>query len=635
MAEQLTDPKRPGIARCNSLWLGPRLGPVEQACLLSVLRQGHEMALYCYEEPEGVPEGILLLDANEIIPRREIIRPPGGGASLFSNRFRYELQRQGKGTWIDCDLYLLAPLDFERPHLFGRQSDELINTAVFRCPPDSPLLEPLLGLFEGRTMPRWLSRRARIAAEWRRLSSGKVDVAALPFGTAGPHALTAVAEDSGLEGEELPRERFYPVPWQDAAWIADPAARIEDRIAPGTVAVHLWNEQIKGLKDAPAPAGSFLARLRVEAEQAPKRASPRTSPAVSVVLPVHDGMPYVEESIASILGQSFTDFEFVIGDDGSSDGTSGALELWAANDGRIRLLRRERKSGLAGGGNWVIGEARAPLIAVAHADDLSHPDRLLRQVETFRERPELDLVGTLWNGVDEEGREVRPGDYWRLLRKSPFAPFSHSSAMFRRSAFEQAGGYRPEAEYWEDLDLYFRIADRGRVAVIAEVLSTVRHARVSARLRNDQDKVENAVDLMFRSTARYCAGGDSGNLLRNQGGRATGGKLHPMTFISCGSTRLWSGRSPGVLGRMWRRARFGLDTASVKTLVWVLWGTASPLSLRLFLRTVMRLRNAVARRLLGDAKIVEWRPRDPAPSGGGRLQPAAPDQSTKSPAPIK
>src|SRR5688500_1370812 len=106
MAEP-SDPKRPGIGRCNSLWLGPRLGPVEQACLLSVLRQGHEMALYCYEEPEGVPEGVNLLDAEEIIPRREIVRSPGGGASFFSNRFRYELQRQGRGTWIDCDLYLL------------------------------------------------------------------------------------------------------------------------------------------------------------------------------------------------------------------------------------------------------------------------------------------------------------------------------------------------------------------------------------------------------------------------------------------------------------------------------------------------------------------------------------------------
>lgn len=612
MRDASPDPGRPAGGRCNSLWLGPSLGPVEQACLLSVLRQGHEMALYCYEEPEGVPEGVTVLDAGEIIPRQAIVRPTGGGASLFANLFRYQLQRLGKGTWIDCDLYLLRPLDLDRPHLFGWQSDALINNAVFRCPPDSPLLDPLLELFERPSMPHWLSRRARMEAEWRRLRSGTVDVSALPFGTSGPHALTAIANDLGLAGEALPSETFYPIPWQDAAWIADPRARLEDKIRPGTVAVHLWNEQIKGMKDGPAPTGSFLERLREEAGLAPRRPSPRQSPAVSVVLPVHNGMPFVEESIASILAQSFTDFEFVIGDDGSGDGTSEALDRWAARDRRIRLLRRERKSGLAGGGNWVIGEARAPLIAIAHADDLSHPDRLRRQVEAFRARPELDLVGTLWNGIDEEGREVRPGDYWRLLRRSPFAPFSHSSAMFRRAAFESAGGYRPEAEYWEDLDLYFRIAERGRIAVIPEVLSTVRHARVSARLRNDPGKVEDAVDLMYRSTERYKAGGGHGGRLASGGAGAAGGKLHPMTFISCGSTNLWSGRSPAVLGRMRRRAGLRLDRASAKALAWVIWGTASPRSLRLTLRTIMRLRNVIARRLLGGAAIVEWSPGEPA-----------------------
>lgn len=328
-------------------------------------------------------------------------------------------------------------------------------------------------------------------------------------------------------------------------------------------------------------------------------------PQVSVVLPVHNGMPYVEESIRSILGQTFGDFELVVGDDGSTDGTHEAAARLAREDARIRLLRRERPSGLAASANWVVGQARAALVAIAHADDRSWPERLERQVEVLRDHPDVDLVGTLWDGIDEQGLRVRPGDYWRLLRRSPFAPFSHSSIMFRKAAFDRAGGYRAEAEYWEDLDLYYRIAEQGRIAVVPEVLSTVRHAQISTRLRSDQDKVERAVDLMFRSTSAYRQGKDHTPLLE-AGPRD--GRLHPMTFISCGSTRLWSGRSPRVLKRMRERAELRPDAATLHTLAWVLWGTASPKSLRLFLRTLLHLRNGVARPLLGRRPFVEWRP---------------------------
>jgi hypothetical protein len=603
-----------GLQRCVTLWIGESLGPIERACLMSVLRQGHPLTLYCYSEPKGVPAGVTLGDAAEILPADQLIRyRRGGGASIFANRFRYELQRLGKGIWVDCDLYLLAPIDFAEPHLFGRQAPDVINNAVLRLPPDSPLLPPLLALFEDRIVPRWMSLPARIAARARLWRTGRSGIASMPWGTTGPHAITAVAKAAGLDRLARPEEVFYPVHWRGADWIKDPKTRLEDVVTPRTVAVHLWNEYIKPFKNAPAPEGSFLERLQAEGGHPGSAGQKRPEgeiPTLSVVLPVHNGLPYVEDSIRSILAQTFTDFEFVIGDDGSTDGTGAVLEAWAKRDARIRLVRREQKSGLAGGANWVITQARAPLIAIAHADDLSHPDRLRRQVDLLGEEPEIDLVGTLWNGVDEEGRQVRPGDYWRLVRRSPFAPFSHSSAMFRRASFERVGGYRDEAEYWEDLDLYFRIAASGRVAVLPEVLSTVRHARVSTRLRNEQARVEDAVDLMYRSTAEYRGGGDHTPLLRIGRGRRSGGKLHPMTFISCGSTRLWSGRSPAVMKRMWQRAGFGPNLASAQALVWVTWGTLSPKSLRFFLRTLLRIRNLPARLALGDRRYIEWRPRD-------------------------
>jgi GT2 family glycosyltransferase len=353
------------------------------------------------------------------------------------------------------------------------------------------------------------------------------------------------------------------------------------------------------------------------------------APAVSVILPVHNGMPYVEESARSILSQTFRDFELVIGDDGSNDGTSDVVRRMAAEDSRVRVVRRERPSGLAASANWVVSETKAPLVAVAHADDRAYPTRLERQVAILRESADIDLVGTLWDGIDEEGRKVRPGDYWRLLRRSAFAPFSHSSIMFRRAAFDRAGGYRPEAEYWEDLDLYYRVAAYGRIAVIPEVLSTVRHARISTRLRNSQLRVENAVDLMFRSTQVYAAGGDHTPLLKSHDPLSEH-RLHPMTFISCGSTRLWSGRSPRISTRMRERAMLRLDGATLHALTWVAWGTASPKTLRLFLRALLWLRNLAAKPLLKGVPYVEWRPRDNAPAPSGRVEPAMAQEAGRS-----
>src|SRR6185436_14119306 len=97
-------------AQLVTLWIGPELTFLERACLRSVIRHNHSVALYCYEPPAGVPDEVELRDARAILPEGSIIRHRDGSPSLFSNRFRYELQRQAMGVWIDCDLYFVAPL---------------------------------------------------------------------------------------------------------------------------------------------------------------------------------------------------------------------------------------------------------------------------------------------------------------------------------------------------------------------------------------------------------------------------------------------------------------------------------------------------------------------------------------------
>lgn len=254
-------------ADCVTLWVGDALGPVERACLKSMLRQGHSVALYCYRIPSGVPDGVRTLDAATILPEAAIRPDWSNRSDLYSDWFRYEIQKRGLGTWLDLDVYLVAPLDLDRLYLFGEYEPAKINGAVLRLPSDSPMLTPLLRQFDGRTVPRAMPLTRQIAGRAQKLMRGTYELTNTPWGTTGPFALTKYVRDFGLGSEALPPEAFYPAPWQNADWVADPAIRLEDFITPKTTAVHLWNELLRGIKHKPAPDGSFLARLQREGRE--------------------------------------------------------------------------------------------------------------------------------------------------------------------------------------------------------------------------------------------------------------------------------------------------------------------------------------------------------------------------------
>src|SRR5689334_11102780 len=116
-------------------------------------------------------------------------------------------------------------------------------------------------------------------------------------------------------------------------------------------------------------------------------------PRVTVVTPVYNGAAFLREAIDSILQQTFTDFEYLIIDDGSTDATPDLLREAARVDGRIRVVTREA-AGVAVARNTGLSLARADLIAHQDADDLSLPDRLARQVAFLDAHPEVVMVGT-------------------------------------------------------------------------------------------------------------------------------------------------------------------------------------------------------------------------------------------------
>ena len=327
---------------------------------------------------------------------------------------------------------------------------------------------------------------------------------------------------------------------------------------------------------------------------------------VSVVMPVYNALPHLDGAVRSILEQTHRDFEFVIYDDGSTDGSTERLREWAQRDSRIRLLEGERNLGPVGSSAFVVEHSTAPLVARMDADDLCSPDRFARELEVIRNNPRAGLVGTLFNVIDHQGRKIRGPDLWRLTRKAPFVPFAaHGSILFRRSVFDQVGGYRVECEYWEDQDLVVRMAALTEVWVIPSALYQVRQWTKSTRATSGRVRVENAVDLMYRAVARLEQGRGYDDLLATD---SQPRRVDPRVFISAGSIVLWSGGRPRLFGRLLKRGKLRFDVGTLSALVWTAWAFASPSSLRAFMGMLLRLRNRRSKNIVTGADPLRWSP---------------------------
>ena len=203
------------------------------------------------------------------------------------------------------------------------------------------------------------------------------------------------------------------------------------------------------------------------------------TPKISVVMSVCDGERYLRESLESICNQTLDDFELIVVDDGSTDGTWRILSEYAARDLRVSLIRNEQNIGLTKSLNKALVLARGQYIARHDADDLSLPSRFEKQVRFLDEHSEVGLIGTLSYVVDEHGRvvdiyrvpstdvEIR----WRMLFSNPFI---HCTIMFRSSLVEQVGSYDEKIRYAQDYDYWVRIAEVCKVFNIARPLASWR-----------------------------------------------------------------------------------------------------------------------------------------------------------------
>lgn len=342
-----------------------------------------------------------------------------------------------------------------------------------------------------------------------------------------------------------------------------------------------------------------------------------TTPHLSVVMPVHNAQPWLKEAAQSILKQSFVDFELIVLDDASNDDSLAMLRELATGDRRIRVLESHRRLGPVESSNLVVENARAQIIARMDADDRAHSQRLEKQMGQFFTCRAAVLVGTLGETIDARGRRIRPADYGRLLHSTELAPFPHSSVMFRKDAFVRAGGYRVGTDFWEDIDLYLRMAEQGRILVLPEPLMAIRQTGRSTRFTEGHQKLHEAMDLMQRCLAAYRGGRDYAPLLTANVGKQNS-KLSPEAFLSGASSLLWAGRRPNVLGPMLGSARLLPNRRHMMLLAWAVAADAAPKLLRFALRALLKWRNLRASRLLRDPGPIEWQPA-PARFRGGQM----------------
>jgi glycosyltransferase involved in cell wall biosynthesis len=222
------------------------------------------------------------------------------------------------------------------------------------------------------------------------------------------------------------------------------------------------------------------------------------TPKVSVVIPVYNRARYIGEAIASILAQSLRDFELIVVDDGSSDGTPEAVER--IRDPRIRLVRNAGNLGIPQTRNRGLQEARGEYIAWLDSDDLALPQRLQVQVDFLDQAPGISLVGSWAGTVNDSGRwlprykvlPTRPEEVGaRLLLRCPILQYS----MMGRAEILKELGYREDFPVCQDFDLFVRLFERHGLANLPRLL--VRRRFHAGRVTREKGELVKAMNLQI------------------------------------------------------------------------------------------------------------------------------------------
>lgn len=228
-------------------------------------------------------------------------------------------------------------------------------------------------------------------------------------------------------------------------------------------------------------------------------------PEITVLLCVFNGADHLNEAIDSVLRQSFKDFELLIIDDGSTDGTPDIVKN--VRDQRVRSIRHNTNRGLISRLNEGLDEAAGRYIARMDADDLCHRERLDRQFQFLESHREVGVLGTAVRIIDSKGRGrivyQYPEDHEVIDWVLPFVcPLAHPSIMMRRDLVRSVGGYAASAVHAEDYDLWERLLSRTRFANLPQPLLGLRKHDASVTVRHATVHRDTTLAVSSRGVVR-------------------------------------------------------------------------------------------------------------------------------------
>lgn len=203
-------------------------------------------------------------------------------------------------------------------------------------------------------------------------------------------------------------------------------------------------------------------------------------PKISIIMPFYNAADFLDQAIGSIMNQIFGDFELILINDGSTDGSDNIVKKYLS-DPRIVYLKNSNNIGIVKNLNKGLEVARTDFIARMDGDDISEKTRLAKLYNFLNENQDISAVGSFIKIIDKNGKEIdkrtKPIDF-NFMKDNIliYSPLVHASTMFRKSAVVDVGKYWQEHLYCEDLDLFYRLVFSGyKLANIPEYLYQYRY----------------------------------------------------------------------------------------------------------------------------------------------------------------